>query len=209
MTRGRAILRAAVGAVMSALFFLTVVSFFVVPIFADRAAREALGNTDAFVTDTARDPWIYVDENGVATLNSDRCLGMEEIVIPDSVNGVTVTGFDFHYNKKPSWVKKITFPPTLRTIEAFPFHEWDGIEEIVFSEGIEDLSGFFIGRREIFKRVVLPRTLTAVNIELFYLQERPVEICYAGTEEEWLALGNSAAYLAKKYTMIYEYGAEK
>ncbi len=209
MTRGRAILRTVAGVVMSTLFFLTVVAFFVVPIFADKEARAVLGDAEAYVTDTARAPWIYVDENGVATLNSDRCFGMEEIVIPDSVNGVVVTSFDMHYYYAPAWVKKVIFPSTLRTIEAFPFYHWDGIEEIVFSEGVEDLSVLVIGQKAHLKKLVLPRSVKAINAGLFSHKEHPVEICYAGTEEEWLALGAPAEKLSALYTVIFEYDAEK
>ncbi len=208
MTRGRSILRAAVGVIMSALFFLSIIAFFVMPIIKDREARAMLDDPDAFVTDTARDPWIYVDENGVAMLNSDRCLGMEEIVIPDAVNGVTVTSFDMHYYHAPDWVKKVTFPSTLRTIAAFPFHQWDGIEEIVFQEGVEDLSLLVIGQKEHLRKLVLPRSVKAINAGIFSYKEHPVEICYAGTEEEWLALGSAAEKLSAKHTVIYEYGAE-
>ena len=183
MTKGKRILRAVFGVIMSALFFLSIVAFFVMPAIRDHEAREMLGDPDAFVTDTARDPWIYVDENGVATLNSDRCLGMEEIVIPASVNGIAVTGYSSHFTAKPVWVKKITFPSTLRQIEDFPFHKWDAIEQIVFDEGIEDLSSLTVGQRAKLTRLVLPHSLKKINKGIFSYKEHPVEICYAGTKE--------------------------
>lgn len=209
MTRGKCILRTASGVIMSSLFFLSIVAFFVMPVIRDHEAREMLGDPNAIVTDTARDPWICVDEGGVAAVYADRCLGFEELVIPSSVNGVAVVGFDFRYTAKPVWVKKVTFPPTLRSIETYLFASWDGIEEIVFEEGIEDLSNFSIGQRERLERLVLPRSVKKINQGIFSYKDHSVKVCYAGTEEEWLAIGDSAAYIAKRYTMVYEYDAQK
>ena len=209
MTKGKRILRAVFGVIMSALFFLSIVAFFVMPTIRDREAREMLGDPDAFVTDTARDSWIFVDEGGVAAVYADRCFGKEELTIPSAVNGVAVTGFDFRYKAKPVWVKKITFPPTLRSIETYLFASWDGIEEIVFEDGIEDLSNLSIGQRERLDRLVLPRSVKKINKGIFSYKDHCVKVCYAGTEEEWLAIGDSAAYIAERYTMVYEYDAQK
>jgi len=209
MTRGKRILRTVAGAVMSSLFFLSIVAFFVIPAIRDREAREMLGDPNAIVTDTARSSWIYVDENGTAQILSDRCIGMEELVIPSAVNGIAVTGYNSHFTAKPAWVKRITFPPTLRQIESFPFHEWDAIEQIVFEEGIEDLSDLTVGQKAGLTRLVLPHSLKKINKGLFSYKEHPVEICYAGTKEEWLAMGAAAAYLAERHTMVYGYSLEK
>ena len=208
MTKGFRVLRTVSASLAVLLIVATVLSFFIVPRISDRKTREMLGDENAYVTDTARDPWIYVTEDGVAKLNAEHCLGMEEIIIPDAVNGIAVTSFTLNYEKPPAWVKRVVFPKTLRSIEPFPFHRWTDIEEIVFSEGIEDLSNVSIGQGENLKRLVLPCSVKKLNRGFFSWKDHPVEICYAGTKEEWLALGEDASYLANRYTVVYEYGAQ-
>ncbi len=207
MTRGRSVLRSVSCVLVSVLFLLTIVAFFVLPILSDREARERLGDENAFVTDTARSPWIYVEADGTALVNSDSCIGMEEIVVPCSVNGITVTRFSFQYTTPPACVKKITFPTTLRAIESHPFQQWHTIEEIVFQEGIENLGNLVIGQKPHLKKLVLPRSVKKLHPGMFLYKEHPVVICYAGTEEEW-SLVRGALELSGRHTVIYEYGAE-
>ena len=203
MPKGLKVLRA-VSVVLSLVLIVgTVVSFFLAPSFQDAIMRKKLGDPDAIVTDTARSPWIYVNENGVARIESDVCYGMDEIVIPDAVNGIAVVSFDMEYKKAPAWVKRVVFPKTLRSVCDFPFYTWSGIEEIVFSEGIEDLSNMHISEKAQLKKLVLPRSLRKIKATTLPRAHEDFTIYYAGTKEEWLAV-EGGAYLLTQYPVVFE-----
>ena len=204
MTRGRRITRAIAVSVAMALFFATLIAFFVLPFFSDRRMRKELGNPDAYVTDTARSPWLYVDENGNARIKAEKCFGMEEIVIPDVINGVIVTRYDSEFTPIPWWIKRITFPSTLRSIEDFPFHKWTDIEEIVFQEGIEDLSTFYLGARQNLKKLVLPATVKSLRADVLKGANAELVVHFGGTEEEWLAIGKAAVRISEEFTVVFE-----
>lgn len=191
-------------AVLMALVIVgTIAGFFWEPYFSDRATRAMLKDEDAYVTDTARSPWLYVDENGVATLNSDACFGMTEIVIPDAINGIRVTSFDMYFASPPHWVKKITFPKGMRAVGDFAFHQWSEIEEIVFKEGIEDLSNFYIGAKQKLKKLVLPRSVTALKVGFLDGANPALVVHFGGTEEEWLAMGRAAEKVLLQHTVVF------
>lgn len=189
----------------SVLFFGTVAAFFVVPALAERRAKEALGDEDVYVTDTARAPWLYVDENGTATILADKCGGRDEIVIPEVLNGITVTSFNMENYIKPLHIKKITFPKTLRKMEEYPFIGWASLEEAVFQEGIEDLSKMYIGPKDTLQKIVFPKTLKELRHNVLKDANPSLVVCFRGTEEEWLSIGKAAQTISSKYTMVYEY----
>jgi len=209
MTKGFRVLRTVSASLAVLLIVATVLSFFIVPRISDRKMREMLGDENAYVTDTARDPWIYVTEDGVAKLNAEHCLGMEEIIIPDAVNGIAVTSYDLDFKKPPAWVKRVVFPKTMQTIAEFPFHQWTGIEEIIFSEGITEFSRMHLGEKENLKKLVLPRSIDGLRYDVIKEAHPDLVIYYGGTEEEWLALGAGAKELSKKYTVVFESNGEE
>lgn len=204
MTRGRRITRTVAVGVAMTLFFTTLIAFFVGPYIWDARMRRMLGDENAVVTDTARTPWIYVDENGVATPDASSCLGKEELVIPSAVNGIKVTGFDMNFTPPPYWVKRITFPPTLRSIGSFPFKDWSDIEEIVFEEGIEDLSMLHIGGKKKLCRLVLPASVKSVCRGMLTGASPDLVVYFGGTEAEWLAMGKATEEISQSFTVIFE-----
>ena len=191
-------------AVLMALVIIgAVAGFFWEPYFSDRATRAMLKDEDAYVTDTARSPWLYVDENGVLTLYSDACIGKTEIIIPDAVNGIRVDSFDMNFSPPPHWVKKITFSKSMRHVGDFVFHQWSEIEEIVFKEGIEDLSNFYIGAKQKLKKLVLPRSVTALKVGFLNGANPDLVVHFGGSEEEWFAMGQAAELVSLAHTVVF------
>lgn len=203
MSKARNIIRAIAGAAALLLIFGTVLSFFQPSAVPDEI-MEGLPE-GSLVSDSARTPWLSATKDGRVRVHSEQCVYLRELVIPEVVNGIVVTGFQgIPEGRKPSWIKKITLPQTMRSMGEFPFHEWSGLEEIVFKEGIEDLSKMHIGTKENLKKLVLPSTVKSLRGG--FLGETPSDLVihFGGTEEEWLALGKEAKTLAEKYTVIYE-----
>lgn len=206
MSKTREWIRAAACVAMILLMIGTVVSFFVYPYFSDQSMRDKLG-VGAIVTDSARDPWITVDEQGVAYINSANCRYVDELVIPESVNEipvVTFASFEKPTSPPPVWIERITFPTTLREIGEFPFHQWDALREITFKEGIEDLSRLYIGPHERLEKLVLPASVKSLRPGVLEGAPETLVIHFGGTEEQWRAIGDTACALSERFTVVYE-----
>lgn len=180
----------------------TFVSFFVAPRIADAKTRRALGlPEDALVTDTARSPWIYVDEEGAAVLYGEKMIGMKTIYVPSAVNGIKVERIRRADTSRA--VKTVVLPSTVlptKMIECF--RKWEGLKTLVFSEGTESLSGISIHGMPDVEGVYVPRSITAISAS--FMGQDGVTVCYAGTEEEWLALGKNAQKLSDRGIVVFE-----
>lgn len=183
----------------------TLLSFVIAPRIQDARTREMLGDPDAYVTDTKRSPWITVDETGMATLYTENMVGMTELVIPDAVNGVKVTGIDKEVaHLQVDKIKTIVFPAGIAVREHnVCFQKWQGLEIIVFSEGITDLSKLVVSRHPSLRAVYIPRSCTALCPNPIRDCGDHVTVYYAGNEEEWVALGDAAARLSKTHVVIF------
>ncbi len=192
-------------ALLCALLLLvgTFLSFFIAPHIADACTRRALGlPDDAFVTDTARTSWIYVDEDGNATLYGDKMVGLKTLRIPSAVNGIAVKKVQVVKSTSSS-VEKMIFPPTFApTGYAINLRVWENVKTAVFSEGVEDLTRLSLVSLPNLEEVYLPKTIQKFPWT-FITPGAEVTLYYAGSEEEWLGLGNIARRLSKEYTMVY------
>ena len=189
----------------------TLLSFFIRPFVEDAKVREALGDPDVTVTDTARSPWIYTSEQSVFYLYPDKIPFCETVVVPTVTNG--------HLNKSFSYleypvvrVKTLVLPHTV-TFWALqkPFcNDWTALECLVFSDGIEELPPVNFGNVPALKAVYLPASITYFKgLTVPDTVAAQLTVHYAGTEEEWLALGAAAEKVAASYTMQYESAYEK
>ena len=202
--------RVAVFAV-AVLFVGTFLSFFIKPHVSDARTRRMLGlDGDAYVTDTARSPWVYVNEEGGVTLHTEYMVGMDTVVIPDAVNGVLVTGkADGEAFLPASRVRTVVFPKSFSVSSPdgktgiFWFGKWDSLETIVFKEGAGDLTGVAIYEMPSLKSVYLPKSATGLYAWSFNDCPADLTVYYAGTEEEWQALGSFAKNVSKKYTVVF------
>lgn len=181
----------------------TVLSFFIAPRIYDAQTRRKLGlPDDAYVTDTARSPWIYVTEKGSGRLYGDKMIGIKRLYIPSAVNGIHLERVLLTYDE-PRSVEAVILPATLnyaKTYEAF--QNWEGLKTIIFAEGTEDLSGSTLSSMPALEEVYLPASLKKISKK--FLKEEDVTVYYAGTEEEWLALGDGARELLTEHAVVLE-----
>ena len=189
-----------------ALLIATLLSYFIITPIKDAKTRAMLGDPDAFVTDTARSPWIYADENGLITLYPEHMLGITELVIPDAVNGVKVTGMKYSVGTASAkGIKTIVFPPglTVNDEHMMYFRRWEELETLVFSEGITDLTKLDILELPALKAIYFPSTFAGVYDYCVRYCGEDLTIYYAGTEEEWLAIGNCTKILSGKCPVVF------
>lgn len=189
-----------------ALLLCTLLSYFIITPVKDARTRAMLGDPDAYVTDTARSPWIYADENGLVTLYPEHMMGMTELILPDAVNGVKVTGLDYSVGVLTvKDVKTVVFPKNLTVSgeHMVYFRWWESVETLVFPEGVTDLSKLDILEMPALKAIYFPSTLTALYDYTIRACGENVTVYYAGTEEEWLALGKCAKNISKKCPVVF------
>lgn len=202
MSKAREWLRLVAGACALIVLFGAVISFF---FSADAPDGDGEDLPDgALVTDSAKTPWISVDKNGAARISAERCAYYKELVIPEAVNGITVTALVPDLDEPAPWIEKITFPTTMRDVGEFPFHGWDSLEQIVFLDGIEDLSDMWIGTKPSLEKLVIPASVTALKPGLLDKTPQSLVIHFGGTEEAWAAMGAATQDLSEKYTVVFE-----
>lgn len=180
----------------------TILSYFIAPYIVDAKTRRELGlPEDAIVTDTARSPWIYVNERGEATVYGEKLVGVQTLYVPSAVNGIAVKRLVKHSTSKS--VETVILPPTLvppNTVNCF--RNWEGLKTIVFAEGTQSIADTVVHTMPSLQAVYLPKSLTVVSSRL--AGQEGVTLYYAGTEEEWLSLGNSAKSLSDKGIVVFD-----
>ena len=207
MGRGRRGIRVIAAAAVLLLMVGTLISFFLPPDLPEEY-EDALPEGYS-ASDSAKDPWLSVEKDGTVRVHPERCVHLSELEIPEVVNGIKVTAFYCTTEESAPWIKRIVFPSTITAIGAFPLHKWNGLEEIVFKEGLEDLSETFLMTKPNLKKLVLPSSLKTLNPEFLKKGADALVIHFGGTEEEWLALGKGATALSEKYTVIFESNGNK
>ncbi len=106
---------------------------------------------------------------------------LESIVIPQ---GVTEIG-DNAFNGTP--LKSITIPGSVTKIGDGVFHGFT-FEEIVIPEGVKIMGDFVFAYDHTLRRITLPESLESIGSRTFFSTSIE-EIHFAGTEEQWKALG--------------------
>ena len=200
MGRGRKGLRAVAACAVLLLILATVLSYFLPPELPDEFKD---GLPEGYTaSSSARDAWLSVDAEGVARVHPERCVYKRELVIPEVINGIKVTGFYCDTENSAPWIEKITFAATIETVGEFPLHKWSGLREIVFKEGTRDLSKTYLGTKKNLKKLVIPKSVTSMRADFLLDGAQDMVVHFGGSEAEWQALGRGAARLSEKYTVV-------
>lgn len=188
---------------VSLLLVGTFLSYFITPALSDARTRREFGlSDDAIVTDTARSPWVYVNEGGSARLYGDKMIGITRLRIPNAVNGVLLKKVLFAYDV-PCEVEAVVLPCTMNHANSMKeLRDWQGLKTIVFAEGTANLSGCVITDMPALEEIYLPSSVTSIGGN--FIQMDGVTVFFAGTEQAWLAMGKNAETLAKAHAVVYE-----
>ncbi len=184
----------------------TLISFVVEPIVSDARTRRALGDPDAYVTDTRRSPWISIDPEGRICLYPEKMIGKKTLVIPDAVNGVRVTGIDERFGLAGAdTVETLVFPAGFTVAEGDDraISEWKNLKTIVFSEGIEDISKLDIMNCPSLETVYYPATVKKLYHSVIHVDScgSDVKVCYAGDEDGWNAIEGGTYHISKNFSV--------
>ena len=145
---------------------VTVISFFIVgpakpPVASKPDGSEDVDDKPGHLTNTESTPWISVDSEGHLTLYPENMLGMTELVIPDAVNGVRVTGLAPNFvMSPPRKIKSVVFPKafSVNSEKNVNLHQWESLETIVFSEGIATLEDLWIYDLPNLREIYIPKS---------------------------------------------------
>lgn len=203
--KSRAILRTLFLIVFLLLLVGTLILMLVIPPIEDARKREELGDPLAFVTSTARTPWAYATEEGNLSVRAEDCVGLTVLRVPEVVNGVTVTGVSAVFASALTGVERVILPSTVPepTIDRF-LASWTSLCEIVFREGCTSLNKASLKAEEQIEAIYLPASLEKLGWNFLREGDGSPTIYYAGTEEEFRRLGDDAARLEQKYTVVFE-----
>ena len=185
------------------LFFATLLSYFIIPRILDARTRRALGDENAYVTGSARSPWISVDAEGLVTLYPEYTVGMSVLVIPDAVDGVRVTGG----NAMRGWqgVKVLVLPAGYggTHMEVHALRSWEDLETLILPEGLTDLSKLDPVGCTSLRTMYLPTTIKEMHPYVAMDFPEGAEIYYAGSAEKFATLGKWATLLANRCQIVY------
>lgn len=194
------------------IFFLlligTIVYMLVAPKREDARFREEMGDPFAFVTDTARSPWIYVGTDGVISVYHEDCVSFTVFRLPEVVNGVNTLHIGNAFFYALPGVERLILPSTIANPRIdISLSEWTSLKEVVFREGIQDVSSVSLCDYDTLEAVYFPKSLSSLGSGVLRDGAGTPTIYYAGTEMEWFALGASAAKLSREYTVVFETSA--
>ena len=120
------------------------------------------------------DPSLFeVSGNGTIRISvedfysKDDSVNVEVLVIPEKIDGITVTKIDFMGQVQNLSVKKIIMPDTVKSIAQFGMTGFKGIEEIKLSNSLESIgSEAFMGCSRL-KTIEIPSTVNKIGYSAF------------------------------------------
>ena len=120
------------------------------------------------------DPSLFVvSGNGTIRMSvedfysKDDSVNVEVLVIPEKIDGITVTKIDFMGQVQNLSVKKIIMPDTVKSIAQFGMTGFKGIEEIKLSNSLESIgSEAFMGCSRL-KTIEIPSTVNKIGYSAF------------------------------------------
>lgn len=199
--RTRTGIRRAAVAVLLFLLAASLLIYLMLPVFERKKAKEIFGRDDVIVGDSFHQPWFYVTEEGVLRI-TDWLGKQEKLVLPEYFNGVGVQRLRYVGERVAKYVKEVRIPTGI----SFELREFRNLERLILEEGHEGISLFKLKDCPNIKEIYLPNTLRQIASSILNNAEQypDLTIYYAGTEEEWLALGSVAKRATQVYHVVYE-----
>lgn len=113
------------------------------------------------------DKTIFTAENGVITGLTEYGKTLTEIVIPESIDGVTITTIgDFAFNQMTS-VTSISIPNTVTKINRYAFCGCSSLTSIEIPSGVTSIGDFAFTRCDSLNSIVLPKSVVSIGNSAF------------------------------------------
>lgn len=100
-----------------------------------------------------------------------HCLELETIKLPDSLQSIGDYAFEAEWNSsddpRPSGIRHITFPKSLRKIGNHAFRHCMNLSSVVFNEGLQEIGEWAFEGIRYMSEIKLPSTLRSVGENAF------------------------------------------
>lgn len=132
-------------------------------------------------------PWFYI-EDGLLYFDESLYTGSSEVVIPDRIQGQTVTRLSLGCFKNCTDLTTVILPGTIETIGESAFQGCTAMRGIFIPEGVSYIgSGAFYGCTSL-EAVTIPSTVTFIGGRCFEGCEKLSYILYNGEFSTWRSL---------------------
>ena len=147
------------------------------------------------------------------TLNSNgkgyTCTGIgtctDTDIVLDTYNGLPVTAIGYEAFRGCSQMTSISLPSTVNQIDQGAFWDCTGLTSVVIPKRVTELSMQLFEGCTSLTSLTLPKNLKVIRIEALY-NTRLMNIYFAGTEEQWVAVTVEEANHELDFaTVHYEY----
>lgn len=131
------------------------------------APATAAPQTATFYLPTSEDGWIYqLLDDGTASLRGFESDLIGDTAIPGTVDGYTVTRISDGAFFQEYDLTSLTFPASLRVVEACAFTYCDSLRTLHFPEGTERIESYAFGDCPL-ETVYLPNSLVFIGEDVF------------------------------------------
>ena len=128
--------------------------------------------TVASAAEYEADGFAYTDyRNGTCYINGfsseEAATGVSELVIPETLNGITVTGIQLGAFMDCTELKKVVIPDTVKVISHYVFRGCTNLEEIVLSKNLVSIGYDAFKSCEKLYNIEIPDSVTEISWEVF------------------------------------------
>lgn len=147
-----------------------------------------IGSAVYYISTTAlAQPWFSVD-NGTLSFDERKYAGSEELTVPDTVDGQTVTGVGAYCFQYCDSLTAVTLPGTVKIIEPYAFFDCENLQTIELSYGTQiiDYQAFF--SCDSLESIYIPSSVETIDSGAFEDCSSLAHIYYEGTAEDWACI---------------------
>ena len=132
-------------------------------------------------------PWFTVVD-GVLYFDATYYSGSSELIVPESVNGQTVTALGSSCFRDCTNLTTVILPDTLRVIEENAFSDCTSMRGIFIPAGVEYIGVSAFSNCISLEAVSIPGSVTFIGSRCFYGCEKLFYILFDGEYAAWQAL---------------------
>lgn len=135
---------------------------------ADDSWEDADGAVEAFEAEDAETGpvYYYVKPDGTAMITT-AAAGIEDLVIPEVIDGYRVTGIMSRAFKGNSYLRSVSIPGSVTSIQEEAFRECSSLKSVSLQEGVKSIEDFAFLNCKSLRSVSIPESVTSIGARAF------------------------------------------